>query len=328
MLDRPRVFVTRRLPGDGPLARLRAAATADVWEHERPPTRDELVARAHGCSGLLTMLTERIDGDLLDACPTVHIVANMAVGYDNVDVSAATDRGVLVTNTPDVLTETTADMAFALLLAAARRVTEGERAVRAGTWGPWRPDWLLGHDVHGATLGIVGPGRIGRAVAKRAHGFGMRVLYAGRREIPEFPGERMEFNALLEQADFVSVHVPLDAETEGMFNADAFRRMKRTAIFVNTARGGVVDQTALRDALVRGEIAAAGIDVTTPEPLPPDDPLLDAPNLLVTPHLGSATGQTRIWMADLAVDSLLAACAGEQPKHLVNPDALRVWRRQ
>ena len=307
---------------------MRAAAAADVWGDERPPTRDELVARAQGCGGLLTMLTERVDGELLDACPTVHVVANMAVGYDNVDVAAATDRGVLVTNTPDVLTDTTADMAFALLLAAARRVTEGERAVRAGEWGTWRPDWLLGHDVHGATLGIVGPGRIGRAVARRAHGFGMRVIYAGRREIINFPGERTEFNALLEQADFVSVHVPLTTETERMFNAKAFSRMKRTAIFVNTARGGVVDQPALRDALVRGEIAAAGIDVTTPEPLPPDDPLLKSPNLLVTPHLGSATEQTRIRMADLAVGSLLAACAGERPKHLVNPDALRVWRRQ
>ncbi len=274
------------------------------------------------------MLTERVDGELLDACPTVHVVANMAVGYDNVDVAAATARGVLVTNTPDVLTDTTADMAFALLLAAARRVTEGERAVRAGEWGTWRPDWLLGHDVHGATLGIVGPGRIGRAVASRAHGFGMRVTYAGRRETPDFPGEHTEFNELLEQADFVSVHVPLTAETECLFGAEAFRRMKPTAIFVNTARGGVVDQAALRTALVHGEIAAAGLDVTTPEPLPPDDPLLEAPNLVVTPHLGSATGRTRMRMAEIAVEGVLSACAGEHPRHLVNPEAMASWRRQ
>lgn len=267
--DRPRVFVTRRLPGVAPLDWLRAAADVDVWERELPPTRDEVVARAQGRSGLLAMLTDRVDGDLLDACPTVEVVANLAVGYDNIDVPAATVRGVLVTNTPDVLTDTSADMAFALLLAAARRINEGERQIAAGNWTTWRPNWLLGTDVHHTTLGIVGPGRIGRAVAKRAHGFDMRVLYAGRREAPDFPGERVSFEELLEQSDFVSVHVPLNAETEHMFNADAFRRMKRTAIFVNTARGGIVDQPALCAALVQGEIAAAGIDVTTPEPLPP-----------------------------------------------------------
>lgn len=319
--------MTRRLPGDAPLERLRARADVDVWEYERPPTYDEVAARSRGCDGLLPMLTERIDGELLDACQSVHVVANMAVGYDNIDVPAATSRGVLVTNTPDVLTDTTADIAFALLLAAARRVTEGERKVRAGEWGTWQPDWLLGRDVHGATLGIVGPGRIGRAVAKRAHGFGMGVLYAGRREVPDFPGKCVPFEALLEQSDFVSVHVPFTEETTRLFGAEAFQRMKPTAIFVNTARGGVVDQEALRDALVRGKIAAAAIDVTTPEPLPPDDPLLQAPNLVVTPHLGSATAQTREAMASLAVDALLSAFAGERPRHLVNPDAWSHWRR-
>ena len=288
-------------------------------------TRDEVVARAQGRSGLLSMLTDRVDGDLLDACPTVEVVANLAVGYDNIDVPAATVRGVLVTNTPDVLTDTSADMAFALLLAAARRINEGERQIAAGNWTTWRPNWLLGTDVHHATLGIVGPGRIGRAVAKRAHGFDMRVLYAGRREAPDFPGERVSFEELLEQSDFVSVHVPLNTETEHMFNADAFRRMKRTAIFVNTARGGIVDQPALCAALVQGEIAAAGIDVTTPEPLPPDDPLLKAPNLVVTPHLGSATQQTREKMAELAVDGLLTTAAGERPRNLVNPEAWQTW---
>ncbi|MFN8585588.1 MAG: D-glycerate dehydrogenase [Dehalococcoidia bacterium] len=326
MADRPRVFVTRRLPGVAPLARLEEVATADVWEHARPPAAAEVTARAEGCTALLPMLTERIDGALLDACPTVHTVANMAVGYDNIDVPAATERGVLVTNTPDVLTDTTADIAFALLLAAARRVTEGERKVRAGEWGTWQPDWLLGRDVHGATLGIVGPGRIGRAVARRAAGFDMRVLYSGRREVADFPGEYVSFEALLERSDFVSVHVPLTPETAGLFGADVFRRMKPTAIFVNTARGGVVDQQALRDALVRGEIAAAGLDVTTPEPLPPDDPLLEAPNLVITPHLGSATAQTREAMADLAVDALRSVFAGERPRHLVNPDAWSHWR--
>ena len=321
----PRVFVTRALPGDAPLARLRDAAAADVWALDRPPTADELRERSAGCAGLLTMLTERVDAALLDARPEVRVVANMAVGYDNVDVAAATEREVLVANTPGVLTETTADLAFALLLAAARRVVEGERAVCEGAWGPWHPTWLLGREVHGASLGIVGPGRIGAAVARRAQGFGMRVRYHGRRDVPDFPGERAGLDELLASSDFVSLHVPLSAETEGMFDASAFARMQPHAILVNTSRGGVVDQPALRDALVRGVIGGAALDVTTPEPLPPDDPLLGAPNLLVTPHLGSATGATRERMASLAVDALLVALAGERPRHLVNPEA---WGRR
>jgi glyoxylate reductase len=315
------------LPGESPIERLRAAADADVWEHETPPTRDEIVVRAQGCRGLLTMLTERIDGEIFDACPGIEVVANMAVGYDNIDVAAANVRGVLVTNTPDVLTDTTADMAFALLLAAARRVNEGERQVGSGKWGTWQPEWMLGQDVHHATLGIVGPGRIGRAVAHRAHGFDMRVLYSGRREVPGFPGECVGFEELLERSDFVSAHVPLTPDTERMFDAGAFRRMKPTGIFVNTARGGVVDQVALREALSNGQIAGAGIDVTTPEPLPPDDPLLEAPNLVITPHLGSATRQTRVKMAELAVDGLSTALAGERPRCLVNPEAWDKRRR-
>jgi glyoxylate reductase len=321
----PRVFVTRALPGSAPLERLRAATTPDVWALDRPPTYDEVIGRSADCDGLLTMLTERVDAALLDCRPGVRVVANMAVGYDNVDVAAATGRGVLVTNTPGVLTETTADLAFALLLGAARRLTEGERAVREGAWGPWRPTWMLGSAVHGATLGIVGPGRIGAAVARSAQGFGMRVLYHGRRHAPGFPGASVDLDTLLTTSDFVSVHVPLTAETEGMFGAEAFARMQPHAVLVNTARGGVVDQGALRDALVRGEIGGAALDVTTPEPLPPDDPLLDAPNLLVTPHIGSATGPTRERMAGLAVDGLLAALAGERPEHLVNPEA---WERR
>jgi glyoxylate reductase len=293
-----------------------------VWEAATPITRDELVARAQGCDGLLSMLTERIDGELLDACPSLRVVANMAVGYDNIDVPAATERGVLVTNTPDVLTDTSADIAFALLMAVARRVVEGDGAVRSGGWGVWRPDWMLGHDVHGATLGIVGPGRIGRAMARRGQGFDMRVLYSGRREVADFPGERVDLETLLALSDFVSVHVPLNGETHRMFGAEAFRRMKPSAIFINTSRGAVVDQEALREALARGEIAGAGLDVMTPEPLPADDPLLGAPNLVVTPHIGSATLSTREAMAELAIDGLLAGCAGERPRHLVN---LEVW---
>ncbi|MFA7296200.1 MAG: D-glycerate dehydrogenase [Dehalococcoidia bacterium] len=324
MPDRPRVLVTRALPGSAPLARLREAADVEVWSGDAPPTAEELRARATGCAGILAMLTERIDAALLDACPGLLAVANMAVGYDNIDVAAATARGVLVTNTPDVLTETTADMAWALLLAAARRVVEGERMIRQGAWGPWQPSWMLGHEVHGATLGIVGAGRIGRATAARAAGFGMRVLYASRSEAPNFPGERVDLDTLLRESHFVSVHVPLTEETRGMFDAAVFARMRPDAIFINTARGGVVDQPALLDALQRGVIAGAGLDVMTPEPLPPSDPLLTAPGLVVTPHLGSSTEATRVAMAALAVDNLLAALAGERPKHLVNAEA---WRR-
>lgn len=322
---RPRVFVARALPGVAPLEALGAACAVEVWERDEPPPREALIARAAGCDGLLTMLTDRVDGALLDACATVRVVANMAVGFDNIDVPAATARGVLVTNTPGVLTETTADLAFALLLASARRLAEGEAAVRGGTWGAWNPSWLLGREVAGATLGIVGPGRIGGAVARRAQGFGMQVCYAGRRAVEGFPGSFVPLDVLLETSDFVSVHVPLNEETAGMFGDEAFARMKPTATFINTARGGLVDQAALARALRAGTIAAAALDVTTPEPLPAHDALLEAPHLLVTPHVGSATDVTRERMAALAVAGLLAGLAGERPPHLVNPDA---WERR
>lgn len=326
MSELPRVFVTRALPGEAPLARLREHAAVEVWEGDTPPTRAELLERLRGARGLVAMLTERIDAEAIEACGGGLVaVANVAVGYDNIDVPAATAAGVLVTNTPDVLTETTADMAFALLLATARRITQGDRMVRAGEWGPWAPTWMLGHDVHGATLGIVGGGRIGRATAERGRGFGMRVLYHSRNEQPGFPGERVDLDTLLAESHFVSVHVPLTDETRGMFDATLFGRMRRDAIFINTARGGVVDQPALLEALQRGEIAGAGLDVMTPEPLPPSDPLLTAPNLVVAPHLGSATEATRVAMAALAVDNLLTALAGERPRNLVNAEA---WRHR
>ena len=325
-IERPRVYVTRLLPGgDGPgtpLGRLRDVAVVEVWTGDRPVPGAVLHERAAACDGLLSMLTERIDGALLDACPRLRAVATMAVGYDNIDVSACTARGVLVTNTPGVLTDATADLAFALLLAAARRLAEGERAVRAGTWGPWDPNWMLGKPVADATLGIVGPGRIGAAMARRAGGFGMRVLYHGRHEVAGFPGRRAAtLDALLAESDYVSIHVPLTRETALMCDAGFFARMRPQAIFVNTTRGGVVDQPALIEALRAGVIGGAALDVTTPEPLPPGDPLLTAPNLVVAPHLGSATLETRTKMAHVAVDGLLAALGGERPAHPVNPEA-------
>lgn len=331
MSDRPRVFVSRVLPGGAapgsPLALLHDAADVDVWEAHTPPSPEALLHRAEGAEALLTVLTERVDGALLDAAPRVRVVANMAVGYDNIDVPACTERGVLVTNTPGVLTDATADMAWALLLAAARRLPEGDAALRGGAWGPWHPTWLLGHRVSGATLGIVGPGRIGRAVAERAGGFGMTVLYAGRRAVADFPGTFVPLDDLLARAEYVSMHVPLTPETTRMCDASFFAQMRPDAIFVNTTRGGVVDQPALIEALRTGRIAGAGLDVMTPEPLPVGDPLLTAPHLVVAPHLGSATLETRTAMARLAVQGVIAGLERQAPPNAVNPEALAGRRR-
>ncbi len=292
-----RCFVTRTLPGTA-LDRLRAEHDVDIWPGELPPSRDELVERARDAEGLLSLLTDVIDADVIAACPRLRAISNYAVGSDNIDSEAAAARGIEVCVTPDVLTDTTADLAFALLLAAARRLPEGERAVRAGEWRTWEPSGWLGQDVHGATLCIVGMGRIGGAVARRAEAFGMRVVAVGRGE---------PLHGALADADFVSIHCPLTDETRGLFGEAEFAAMKATAVLVNTARGPIVRTDALRSALADGEIAAAALDVTDPEPLPADHPLLEAPNLLVVPHIGSATHRTRERMADLAVDNLLAA---------------------
>lgn len=307
-----RCFVTRELPGEA-IDRLAALHDVGLWEEDRPIPREELLHRAADAEGLLCMLSDRIDAELLAACPRLRAVANYAVGFDNIDVAATRARGVAVGNTPGVLTETTADLAFALILACARGLAAAEADVRAGRWTTWSPEGWLGRDVHGATLGIVGAGAIGTAVAHRAAGFGMEVLLCGRSPGPG----RVELEELLTRSDFVSVHTPLSEETRGLIGEDELRAMKPTAILVNTARGPIVDSRALRRALARGWIAAAGLDVTDPEPLPADDPLLDAPNLLVLPHIGSATHATREAMASLAVDNLVAALAGEPMPHPV-----------
>ena len=299
-----RVFVTRRLPGSA-LQRLAVEHELDVWPERLPPGRADLLARTQRAHGLLSMLTDGIDAELIDGAPELRVISNYAVGSDNVDLEAASARGIPVGNTPDVLTDATADLAFAGLLAIARRLPEAAAAVREGHWLTWEPDWLLGHDVHGATLGIVGFGRIGQAVARRAAGFEMEVVHTKETPVPE----------LLERADAVTLHTPLTPETRHLIDAEALRRMKPTAVLVNTARGGIVDQDALAAALHRGDIAGAALDVTDPEPLPSDHPLLDAPNLLVLPHIGSATHRTRERMADLAVDNLLAGLAGRPLPH-------------
>jgi glyoxylate reductase len=302
-----RVFVTRRLPG-GALARLGAEHELEVWPDRLPPAPEALRERAAPAEGLLCLLTDHIDADLIGACPHLRAISNYAVGSDNVDVAAAAARDIPVGITPDVLTDATADLAFACLLATARRLPEAMAAVREGRWLTWEPEWLLGHDVHGATLGIVGRGRIGTAMANRAAGFEMEVLHTSA-------SSGVPLDELLERADAVSLHLPLTPATHHLIDAQALARMKPTAVLVNTARGAIVDQDALAQALHDGTIAGAALDVTDPEPLPPDHPLLDAPNLLVLPHIGSATHTARERMADVAVENLLAGLAGRPLPH-------------
>jgi glyoxylate reductase len=330
-----RCFVTRRLPGPA-LDRLSAVHEVDVWPDRLPPPAEEFAARAAEAEGLLTLLTEKVDAALLDRCPRLRAIANYAVGYDNIDLEATAARGIPVGNTPDVLTDATADLTFALLLAAARKLPEAIVAVREGDWVTWEPGQYLGAAVFGATLGIVGFGRIGRAVARRASGFDMTVLHAGSRGGAgsasggdtagggdsggggDSRGGGVSLEALLERSDFVSLHCPLTPETYHLIDGAALARMKPTAILINTARGPIVDQSALRDALIAGEIAGAALDVTDPEPLPLDDPLFEAPNLIVTPHIGSATRDAREQMAELAVDNLLAGLDGRPMPHQVD----------
>jgi glyoxylate reductase len=302
-----RVFITRAFPFQA-LERLRAEHEVDVWDENTPPPRDALIEHAAKADALLTIITERVDAELFDAAPSVKAVANLAVGTDNIDLDEAAKRGIGVGNTPGVLTDATADIAFALLLGIARRITEGDRQVREGRWEPWYPTHMIGGDTTGTTLGIVGWGRIGQAMARRGEGFGMDVIHHSR-------SSGVPLDELLERSDYVSLHTPLTADTRHLIGARELRRMKKTAYLINTARGGVVDQVALRDALEHGEIAGAGLDVTDPEPLPKDDPLLEAPNLLVVPHVGSATTRTRSRMAEMAVDNLLAALAGRDMPH-------------
>ena len=308
-----RILVTRELPGDG-IERLREDGhDVDVWEEREPPPREVLLERVAGAEGLLSMLVDRVDAELFDAAPSLRAVANYAVGTDNVDLEEATKRGIPVGNTPDVLTEATADLAWALLMAGARRLGEAERFVRGGHWGTWVPDGFLGVDVHGACLGVVGWGRIGQAFARRAEGFGMEVMYHSH-------SGGIELDELLAKSDFVSLHAPLTDDTRGLIGARELELMKPTAILINTARGELVDTTALTEALHLGTIGGAALDVTDPEPLPGEHPLLAAPNVTVVPHIGSATSRARAGMADMAVDNLIAALGDERMPHVANPD--------
>ncbi len=326
MSGKPRVLVTRRIPDEG-LDPIAAACELDLWADELPPPRDELLRRVAGCDGVLTLLTDKVDDGFLDAAgPGLRVVSNYAVGFDNIDVAACAARGVAVGNTPGVLTETTADLAWALLMAAARRLPEGDRYVRDGRWKTWGPLLLLGPDVHGATIGIVGFGRIGQALARRAMGFGMRILYHDVNQLPEdvtrpFGASYRSLEGLLEESDFVSLHVNLSPVTRHLINATSLGWMKPTAVLVNTSRGPVVDQAALAAALRDGTIWAAALDVTDPEPIPMDDPLVGLDNCLIVPHIASASRTTRGKMAAMAAANLLAGVRGEPLPTPVAPPA-------
>ena len=300
---------------------MRGVAEMEVWQEERPPSRDVMLEKIRDVVGLLCLLTDKIDAELLDAAPQLKVVSQMAVGYDNIDVNACGERGVLVGNTPGVLTETTADLAFALLLATARRVVEAEHYLRAGQWQTWSPLLLAGQDVHHATLGIIGMGRIGYEMGRRAHGFEMPLLYTSprRHEAAErdFGAHYVEMDTLLTESDFVSLHTPLNPSTKHLMGAEQFARMKPSAIFINTARGAVVDQVALIQALQNRQFAAAGLDVFEQEPLPMDSLLLTLDNVVLLPHIGSASVVARTKMAVLAAENLIAGIQGLPLPHPV-----------
>ena len=319
-----RVFVTRSIPESG-LARIREQADCDVWPEQLPPDPGRLAEICAGCTGIVTLLSDRIDAAFFEAVgPQLKVVSNFAVGYNNIDVAEATRRGIAVGNTPDVLTDATADVAVGLLLAAARCFREGIENVAQLAWKTWEPMGFIGQDLAGKTLGIVGMGRIGAATAARLrHGWNMDVVYTSRSPKPDIDGQlqarRVELPELLETSDFVSVHTDLNPQTEHLFDAAAFDRMKSTAVLVNTSRGGVVDQDALAAALRNGQIFAAGIDVTDPEPLPSDSELHELPNCVILPHIGSGTVAARDAMAEIAADNVLLGMAGQPLRHQVNP---------
>ena len=321
-MSKPKVHVTRAIPQKG-LELIREFCDVDVWEGERPPSREELLQRVHGVDGILSLLTDRIDGEVMDAAgEQLKVISNHAVGFDNIDVPAATARKIPVGNTPDVLTDATADFAFALMMAAGRRLLEADRYVRDGKWKTWGPMTLLGMEMKDATLGLVGFGRIGKAMARRASGFEMRVVYYDPKEkvsYPEHNATQVDFETLLEESDFISLHTPLTPDTRHLIDAEAFSKMKPNAVLVNTSRGPVVDLDALYDALKSERIFAAALDVTEPEPLPMDSPLLTLENLVIAPHIASAGKLTREKMSWMAARNLIAGLKGDPLPNCVNP---------
>jgi glyoxylate reductase len=294
---------------------------------ELPPPRDVLLRKVEDIEGLLSLLTEKVDGELFSRAPKLKVVSNCAVGFDNIDIPEATKHGIIIGNTPGVLTETTADFAFALLMAAARRVVEGDKIVRSGGWKTWGPMTLLGYDIYGSTLGIIGLGRIGMAVATRAKGFGMKLLYYDlirRKDVENELGIKyVGLDTLLKESDFVTIHTNLTPETRHLIGAKQFAMMKKTSVLINDARGPIVDNNALYEALRDGKIGFAGLDVTEPEPIPSNHPLLTLDNVIITPHIASASVETRTKMGLMAAENLIAGLKGEMPPNPVNPEVLK-----
>lgn len=320
-MQKPTVFVTRPIPSEA-IVRLEQAAEVTVWTDEVPPPRDVLIREAISADGLLCLLTDTIDAELMDAAMSLRVISNYAVGVDNIDVGAATARGIAVGNTPGVLTETTADLAFALVLAVARRIVEADKFLRNCGWRAWSPTLFLGQDVHHATMGIIGMGRIGQEVARRANGFSMRILYTNTRPVEtvdrDYGAQHVTLEELLRESDMVSVHVPLNENTRGMIGKAELEMIKPTAILVNTARGPIIDQDALYEALKARRIAGAGLDVFTNEPVDCGDPLFELDNVVAVPHIGSASVATRTKMAFMAVENVIAGLEGRPLPHPVN----------
>ncbi len=324
------VFVTREIPTIG-LQIMQKTVRTRVWSEETPPSKQQIIEGARGCSGLVSLLSDPIDAEVIESLQFLRVIAQYAVGFDNIDIKAASARGVIVTNTPGVLTETTADLTWALIMTASRRIVEADRYVREGKWKvAWGPKLMLGRDIHGAVLGVIGMGRIGTAVARRAKGFNMRILFTSKPEDDpthtaerELGAQRVDLDRLLAESDIVTVHVPLTEETKRMIGRRELNRMKKGAVLVNTSRGAVVDEEALIEALESGHLHAAGLDVFAKEPLPQGSRLRTLPNAVLVPHIGSASYATRDRMAEICANNLIAALQGERPPNIVNPEILR-----
>ncbi|MBI52175.1 MAG: D-glycerate dehydrogenase [Chloroflexi bacterium] len=317
-----KIFVTRQLPNKKLINKLEEFFIVDVWEEEDPPSKSKLQERSKGCWGLLTMLTEKIDLDLISSNPSLKIIANMAVGYDNIDINAANKFSIQVTNTPDVLTRSTAELTIALIFVIAKRLQEGNAAIRNSEWGPWHPNWMIGKDLNNAKIGIIGPGKIGQEVAKIAKNLNMNVMYYGKSPKNGFPGEFVNLNKLLKNADFISVHLSLNEETKNFINMRHFTIMKKDAVLINTSRGKIINQIDLENAIKRKIIGGAALDVTDPEPLPATSELLKMQNVFISPHLGSATKKTRTDMAELAIKNLIEFNAGRIPPNAIDEEGV------
>jgi len=325
-MAKPKIYVTRDI-GERGLKIIRQHFDTEVWPEYAPPPKKTIIEKAKTVDALTTLLSDKIDAEVFDAAPKLKIVSQLAVGFDNIDLPEATKRGIYVTNTPEVLTDTTADFAWALLLAVARRVAEADKYVRTGQWKVgWHPNMMAGRDVYGATIGVVGAGRIGYAVAKRATGFDMKILFydvVPRPEIEKLGAKKADLDTLLKQSDFVSIHVPLMKETFHLMNEQKLRLMKKTAYLINNSRGPVVDEKALCKALKEGWIAGAALDVFEQEPIPADSPLLKMDNVVLAPHISSASLETRSRMAEMVAENLVAFFEGKKPPNLINPDVMK-----